>query len=225
MTQMTKEDWAAVRGAQIFERAPEAAAVAVVGPQRPTLVEKGAVLCRQGEPAANCFLVLEGLVKAYREGGDAAAVLAIHGPGRAFLVGEALNGGVYSVTAEAVTRSRILALDAARMRTAIASDQRLARAMLAAAALNLRALVDHIEELKTMTAPARLADFILGLSGARSGAAEVSLPYEKQLIADRLGMTPESFSRALRRLGKHGVSVDREKILIRDVAALRALLT
>lgn len=35
----------------------------------------------------------------------------------------------------------------------------------------------------------RLAKFILRLSGALSGSDEVALPYEKQLIAERLGVT------------------------------------
>jgi CRP-like cAMP-binding protein len=149
-------------------------------------------------------------------------VLAIHGPGHAFFVGEALAGSVLPASAEAVTRARVLALDGSRMRAALATDRKLARAMLAAAAQNLRQLVCHIEELKTKSAPARLADFILRLGCARAGSEEVSLPYEKQLIADRLGITPVSLSRALAQLKRHGVSVRRDKILIHDVAALRA---
>jgi hypothetical protein len=50
----------------------------------------------------------------------------------------------------------------------------------------------------------------------------VDLPYEKNLIAGRLGMKPESLSRAFRRLGDKGVAIDRNHITIGDVAALRA---
>lgn len=225
---MTEDDWAAVRRADLFLRVPPAAIASIVGAQTAMVVSKGAILCRQGCVADCCFLLLDGFVKLDREGGDDAsqAVLAIHGPGQAFMVAEALTpGGAFPATAETVSQARVLVLDAGRLRGAIAADVRIARAMLAAAALNLCALVNHVEELKTMTAPARLADFILDLSGARSGSAEVGLPYEKQLIANRLGMTPESLSRALAQLEKHGVQVNRDTILIRDVAALRAFLS
>jgi CRP-like cAMP-binding protein len=220
---MTPEDRAAVRRSQLFGMLPDAAVEALIGDARPEAVEKGAAICRQGAPAESCFLILDGVVKLYREGRGApgGAVLALHGPGRAFFVGEALAGSVLPASAEAVTPARLLALDAARMRTAIASDHKIARAMLAAAAHNLRLLVSHIEALKTKTAPARLADFILGLAAARDGTDEIVLPCEKQLVADRLGVTPVSLSRALAQLARHGVVVRRDKILIHDLAALR----
>ena len=53
----------------------------------------------------------------------------------------------------------------------------------------------------------------------------VNLPYEKALIAKRLGMTPESLSRALFKLRPLGVSVNQENVSIADVAALRRYVT
>lgn len=220
---MKTQDWDIVRRSQLFERLSDAAVATLINPQSLEEFEKGGVLHRVGEPAKSGFLILEGLVKLFREGRSSSGVLlAIHGSGSAFFVGEALAGSVLTATAEAVTHARVLVLDAERMRAALATDPKMARAMLAAAALNLRQMISHIEELKTKTASARLADFILGLSGARAGSDEVVLPYEKQLIADRLGVTPVSLSRALGQLAEHGVSVRRDKILIHDVAALRA---
>ncbi len=48
------------------------------------------------------------------------------------------------------------------------------------------------------------------------------MPYEKSLIASRLGMKPESFSRALGKLSVLGVTVDRESVRIDDVGRLAA---
>lgn len=223
---MTDEDWAIIRSATLFNGAPMSDIAAIVGEQQPSTYEKEEVICAQGDVAGSCFLLLDGLVKMQRKREDGSeATLSIQGPGRSLLLAEALNGEAVSVTAQAATRSRILALDAGRLRKAIETDRKLARTMLAAAALHLRALVAHVEELKTRTALVHLADFILDLSGARSGSVEVSLPYEKQLIAGRLGMTPESFSRALGQLGSHGVRVKRDKIFIHDIAALRAFVS
>ena len=82
-------------------------------------------------------------------------------------------------------------------------------------------LLEQIEKLKTMKATARLADFILSLAGPREGRAEISLPYEKRLVAGHLAMTPESFSRTLGQLRKVGVRVARDKVTIDDVERLR----
>jgi hypothetical protein len=43
---------------------------------------------------------------------------------------------------------------------------------------------------------------------------KLALPYEKALLANRLGMKPESFSRALARLREFGVVVEREHVVI-----------
>ena len=50
----------------------------------------------------------------------------------------------------------------------------------------------------------------------------VGLPYEKALIAARLGMKPESFSRAMARLRGLGVYVEGEQVAISDVERLAA---
>ena len=52
----------------------------------------------------------------------------------------------------------------------------------------------------------------------------IALPYEKALIANRLGMTPESFSRALARLRDLGVAVEREAVTVQDMARLAAFV-
>ena len=94
--------------------------------------------------------------------------------------------------------------------------------MLAAASMRLRQLVDEIEQLKARSAPQRIAAFFIKQANAASGPARIALPYEKALIASRLGMKPESFSRALGRLTRLGVIVDRESVTIEDLAKLAA---
>ena len=46
------------------------------------------------------------------------------------------------------------------------------------------------------------------------------LPYSKVLIASRLGMEPETFSRALTTLKKHGITVQNSKVAIYDIRAM-----
>ena len=66
----------------------------------------------------------------------------------------------------------------------------------------------------------RVADFLLKLCPAEDGPAEVALPYDKSLIASRLGMKPESFSRSLARMRDLGVRSERSHVSISDAAAL-----
>ena len=53
------------------------------------------------------------------------------------------------------------------------------------------------------------------------GSCDVTLPYDKMLIAGRLGMKPESLSRAFSRLKSAGVTVKRNHAEIDDIESLR----
>ena len=66
-----------------------------------------------------------------------------------------------------------------------------------------------------------MAEFLLELSDCREGACTVTLPYDKVLIAGRLGMKPESLSRAFAKLRGFGVSVHQNHAKIADVSRLR----
>ena len=118
--------------------------------------------------------------------------------------------------------SRILKIDAANLRRAVIAEPQLAFDMLAAASTRLRQLVDEIEQLKARSGPQRVADFFVKQAHAAVGPARLALPYEKALIAARLGMKPESFSRALGKLAELGVVVERDSVTIPDVARLAA---
>jgi len=67
-----------------------------------------------------------------------------------------------------------------------------------------------------------VAEFLLELAPCKEGACEVVLPYDKVLIAGRLGMKPESQSRAFVRLRDQGVTIRQNNAVIEDVTALRA---
>lgn len=96
----------------------------------------------------------------------------------------------------------------------------LAMSMLASASYQLKFLVEQIEQIKVRSAPQRIADFIVRMTRVRQGPAVIELPFEKGLLANRLGMKPESLSRALQQLRARGVSVERGTVKIVDVRQL-----
>jgi len=111
-------------------------------------------------------------------------------------------------------------VDGKALRQKIRENPDLAFPMLASASGHLKALVDQIEQIKLLSGSQRVAQFLLRLSPDAQGATVVGLPYEKALIANRLGMKPESLSRSLSKLRHLGVTVDREQVVIADVERL-----
>jgi CRP-like cAMP-binding protein len=124
------------------------------------------------------------------------------------------------VSAQTVTEARLLAVSAASFAELAQANPEICLPMIASIALHLRELVDQIEELKARTGPQRLASFLVGLAPVLRGPCTIVLPYEKLLIAGRLGMKPESLSRAFQRLKSVGVRIDHDTVAVRDVAQL-----
>jgi len=184
--------------------------------------KRGATIFLQGEPAASVYIVLEGWTKLFRVAPNGAeAVVGIFTKGRSFGEAAAFRGDVYPVAAEAVTDCRLLQVRAALILETMKSRPELCTAILAATFHHLHALVSQVEQLKAHTGAQRVAEFLLELCPVDEGACTVILPYDKILIAGRLGMQPESLSRAFARLRRSGVMVRKNHAAIAAVEKLR----
>ncbi len=218
---MDPSDWRIVRGTPLFGALPQDVAQGLIGNQPVRVYEKSTVLFQQGEPANSFFVILDGWVKVYRMTPDGSeAVVGVFRRGETFAEAAIFLGSRYPVSAEVVTTSRLLRIDGEMLRRRIREQPDLALSMLASASHHLKFLVEQIEQIKLLSGPQRIADFLVRLCSKTSGEETVELPYEKALIANRLGMKPESLSRALAKLRPHGVTVDREMVTIADVGSL-----
>ncbi len=184
--------------------------------------DRGATIFLHGEPAKAVHIVLEGWVKLFRISPNGAeAVVGIFTKGRSFAEAAAFRGDVYPVAAEAVTDCRLLQVRAALILETMKSRPELCTAVLASTFRHLHSLIGQVEQLKAHTGAQRVAEFLLELCPVDEGACAVTLPYEKILIAGRLGMKPESLSRAFARLRETGVMVRQNHAAIADVEKLR----
>lgn len=195
----------------------------LIGNTLPRVYEKGELLFTQGESAEAFFVSLSGWVKVFRlspEGEE--TIVNVFSSGETFAEAATFMGGRYPANAEVVAPSRLLRIESSTIRARLAERPELALAMLASASHHIKILVEQLEQIKTMSAPRRVADFLLGLCPQCEGTCTITLPYEKYLIARRLGMKPESFSRAVAKLRPLGVSVNGDSVTIDDRTALAA---
>ncbi len=220
---LSAHDWDIVMRTPLLKAMGPTISRAMIGDRGPKAYARGERIFDQGDPADGFFCIIEGWAKLYRlrEDGEE-VVVAIFSACETFAEVAMFLGGRYPASCETVSSARILKIDAAKLRRAVMEQPQLAFDMLAAASMRLRQLVDEIEHLKARSAPRRIADFFVKQATETSGPARIALPYEKALIASRLGMKPESFSRALGKLADLGVVVERESVSIADVARLAA---
>lgn len=183
---------------------------------------RDAVLFRQGDPADRFLIVLDGQVGLIVQAqGRRESTIDIVGPGETVALASIFDEGSFPVTARVVEAAKVVVVPAAPFRAHLAGNFQLITSMMASLSAHLRFLVGQIGELKLKTTGQRLGSFILGLTEAQEGGATVRLPYDKKLLANRLGMKPESLSRALGRLREVGVVGDNDTLIIDDVARLR----
>lgn len=219
---MEHNDWRTIRATPLFSSLSHDVTESIVSSQGVRTYEKGALLFQQDSPSDSFFVILEGWVKLFRiTPNGTEAIVGVLRRGESFGEAAIFMGRQYPVAAEVVTTSRLLKVDGESFRRRIRVEPDLALAILASLSQHLKFLVGHIEQIKVLDASQRTADFLIELSGQTQGSAVINLPYEKALIAKRLGMTPESLSRALAKLRPLGITVQQENVTIADVAALR----
>lgn len=183
---------------------------------------KGRILFQRGDPADHYFIVLDGWVKIFRDTPDGdQAVLGIFSRGNMFAEAAAFLSAGYPASAEVVDDCRLLLLDARTFKSVVQDTPETALNMLSSMSRHLHYLMYEVECLKTQTACERLVAFLLHRCDRFSGPAVVELPYDKNLVAARLGVQPESLSRLLNQLREHGVTSDQGRVTIADVARLR----
>lgn len=218
---MDAADMAIVRRTMLFGRLAEERIADLVGGAIPRTHPKGHLLFQQGEVVEDIPIVLSGWVRLFRahlDGTD--ATVRICGPAHGFMEASVLLGRPCDVNAETVAETRLVWIDAARLRARLTTDPDVAFAALASASIHLRNLVADLERLKTLSVPRRIARFVVDTVGAVEGPAEVRLPYEKALIAGHIGMTAESFSRGLAKLRAFGVTSTRDHVAVERMERL-----
>ncbi|WP_212524090.1 Crp/Fnr family transcriptional regulator [Actibacterium sp. MT2.3-13A] len=183
---------------------------------------RGDTLFLQGEPASAIHIVLEGWVKLYRISPNGSeAVVSVFTRGESFGEAAALRALPYPVSAEAVTDCQLLRIPAGALVSVMKERPEICLSILGSTFQHLHSLVNQLEQIKGQTGAQRVAEFLLELSDRKAGGCTVTLPYDKMLIAGRLGMKPESLSRTFSKLRALGVRIAGNCAVIEDVARLR----
>jgi CRP/FNR family transcriptional activator FtrB len=174
-----------------------------------------AVLFEEGAEPEFVHLVLSGGVGLVEPGGtDHEAVIEVFGAGTLLVVPAVILSLPYLVSGVVLAEARIMLIPAASFRRALNDEPALARAVVDMQARHCRLLIEQIKDIKLRAAPQRLAQWILREAEAR-GSDLIQIGEPKRVVARRLGMSPESFSRAIATLEESGaIRVERRLIAV-----------
>ncbi len=181
-------------------------------------------LCCQGEIPDTLYYLLDGQVALSTTAPDGStAVVEVLQPGQDFVLASVMSSLPYLQSAHVVQRARLLAIKAVPLRVLVEREPDLALALLRSMSVDFRNLVRQIRDLKVRTTAQRLGAYLLALvPDLNPPEAEFRLPFEKGLLAARLGCRQENLSRAFAALRELGVETHGARVRLRDIPRLTA---
>ena len=165
--------------------------------------KKGTEIYGESEPTRYVYQVKKGAVRSYKLLSDGRRQI-----GAFHLVGDIFgleNGGVHRFTAEAVLETTMRLIERQSLEMVAETDAIVSRNLLSMTTSNLQHAENHMLLLGRKTALERVAAFLLEMDERLTGTGGMSLPMSRRDIADYLGLTLETVSRALSQLHRAGV--------------------
>jgi len=216
-----------LRRIALFSALDEPQLEAVIATMHVRRIADGELLFQVGDPASEFFYLRSGSVKLFRhtpDGGE--KVIELVQPGQTFAEAVMfMERADYPVSAQVLTAGELYAFDQVTMLTLLRDSNETCLRMLGALSRRLRHHVEEIDRLTLHSASFRLASYLLQRCAVlESGPCEVRLDAPKHVIASRLAIQPETFSRILARMSKQGtISVDGNVLRIEDIDAMREM--
>ena len=186
---------------------------------------RGAEIFGEAESAEYVYQVVDGAVRSYKLLSDGRRQI-----GAFHLVGDIFgleNGGVHRFTAEAIIDTTMRLVKRVSLAHVAESDVTVAHDLLNMTATNLKHAEDHMLLLGRKTSLERVVAFLLEMDHRLTAAGVMALPMCRRDIADYLGLTLETVSRALSTLHDQGIlgflGQTQRQIVLRDRQRLAEL--
>jgi CRP/FNR family nitrogen fixation transcriptional regulator len=186
---------------------------------------RGAEVFGEAEPADYIYQVVSGAVRSYKLLSDGRRQIgAFHLVGDIFGLG---NGAAHRFTAEAIVDTTLRLVRRTSLEHVAETNALVARNLLSMTANNLQHAEDHMLLLGRKTSLERVAAFLLEMDCRLTAAGVMALPMSRRDIADYLGLTLETVSRALSFLHDRGIlgflGQTQRQIVLLDRVALAEL--
>jgi CRP-like cAMP-binding protein len=225
MAGLNATDLAACAKAPLFAALEEEELSLLLGTATTVTYPEPELLFSQGDPADRFFVVLTGRANifALTETGDQ-SIIEVFEPVATFAEAAMFSSGKFPLNCEVVAGSRLVHVPAGPFLKRLSEKPRLGMHLLSGLADWQSRMVHEITELKSKSPGQRLASFLLALAKDSEGTAQIRLPITKAVLASRIGIAPESLSRALARLKPAGVESHGREVVLTDLEALRRVV-
>lgn len=217
---------AILAGLPLFRQMTPAEIANIAQNTREVQVKCGEALFQRGDPSHGFYVVVRGQLKlAFSSPQGAEKVVHLAGPGKTFGEAVMFMGMPYPVYAQALADSLLLHIGKAAVLEGIERDPVFCRKMLAGLSARLHNLISDVEAYSLHSSAQRVIGYLLQHdtdNAGESGPLLISLPASKSVIASRLNISPETFSRVLHALSAADlISVKGRDVSVLDMKKLR----
>lgn len=189
-------------------------------------LKPGETLVWDGDAAQYAYVITRGTLRAQKASDDGRRQILDF-----LFAGQFIgmpSGTTYSFDAEALTEAEVCRFDRRKLEELMAKYPAVEKGYRAGTARQLETAYDHAYSLGRRTAMERVAAFLLDLHASscpKTTAGTLKLPMTRSDIADFLGLTLETVSRAFSRVKSLGVIrlPTAHEVEIRDIERLKAL--
>lgn len=161
-------------------------------------------IIREGDLPDFLYIVIEGAVDLYSTRNGQEATIDIVYASSSFILAAVMRDEPYLKSARTLVPSHLLMTPSQVVRDVFKRDPAFARGIVDELASRYRAVTRVLKNDRMYSSTERLGLWLLS-TAKRAGRYEFEFPMEKRKLASYLGMTPESFSRGMAVLEKHGV--------------------
>jgi CRP-like cAMP-binding protein len=183
---------------------------------------EGQLLFNQSDKVTSFYMVLHGKIKLFRMSPDGQEkIIEIVKAGEVFA--EALmftSQTDYPVSSASLSETIVISINAKKFQEMLWDSTATCLLLLGDMSLRLRKLIKEIDTLTLHSGTCRVASYLI--QEMSEDKKELELDMAKNIIAARLSIKPETFSRIIKSLNNEGVvSINGKKIIIHDFDALQ----
>ncbi len=187
---------------------------------------RGTTLFSTGDACNGLHAVISGRVKlALPAPGQSEKVIALLSAGSTLGAAAMFLQEPHGLSAETLSDTKLVHIPRASVLACVTRDSQFACQMIVALSRRQRELIAEIESSTLHSGTERVVKFILNElePEAGDGAAAITLPAKKRIIASRLDLTHEHFSRILHDLSAARlIKVEGANVMVPDVRKLRS---
>ncbi len=184
------------------------------------------ILVQQGDKSEYIYFLLKGTARTFRSNCEGQEItIRMLQQGETFMESAIFMEGNSPISAQTISAAEFLMIPKDFVKVKIMHNNQFASNLLQISTHHYKNIIQQVDSISTKTPTERVGYFLLKvrMDQVKQGIGLsdiIVLPFKKSMIASHLNMTPETFSRALKKLRSKGVRVEQDKIILDNTHAL-----